>query len=429
MRKAVIRAAAAATVAVTGLAFAQERQSGQEQKPAAGQMERGQSNQPAIGATGKEGAAAPAQGKMGEERQGQGVKTGATAQERGNEGSVAGQRQGGSQTGLREGQAGVQNNQRQGEARSNETLTQKEQAGQAGKQQHGASQAQTERGANTREPGKAAEGQNRTQGAQSEEGQQRAGEANRTENGQGAQTERSGMQGNAAERGGVTKQNREGAGQTAPSPNREGMAHEGQTSTAGTNGAAATVEARGNAHLSSEQASRISDTLRTTAAPAQTSVNIDVNVDEPLPGNVDLMPLPPAVVSIVPEYRGYDYVVVHDEIVIVQPSTRKVVEVIHRSGETHAMGEGVGQGHRLTLNQSQQRLIKETVTREHPREAQVQEQLSYGVTVPQDMTLEPVPQPLIAQIPMIEQYRMFITDGDRILLVDPDTREVVEVIE
>jgi hypothetical protein len=64
MRKAVIRAAAAATVAVTGLAFAQERQSGQEQKPAAGQMERGQSNQPATGATGKEGAAAPAQSKM-----------------------------------------------------------------------------------------------------------------------------------------------------------------------------------------------------------------------------------------------------------------------------------------------------------------------------------------------------------------------------
>jgi hypothetical protein len=31
--------------------------------------------------------------------------------------------------------------------------------------------------------------------------------------------------------------------------------------------------------------------------------------------------------------------------------------------------------------------------------------------------------------PMIEQYRMFITGGDRIVLVDPDTREVVDVIE
>ena len=139
------------------------------------------------------------------------------------------------------------------------------------------------------------------------------------------------------------------------------------------------------------------------------------------------MPLPASIVSIVPEYRGYDYVVVRDEIVIVQPSTRKVVEVIHRGGD--ATREGGGHGHRLTLSQSQQQLIRDTVTREHLPEAHVGEQFSYGVTVPQDVTLEPVPQPLIAQIPMIEQYRMFVIGGDRIVLVDPDTREVVDVIE
>jgi hypothetical protein len=353
---------------------------------------------------------------------------GANAQERGNEGPAAGQ---GTQTRQREGHAGMQNNQRQGEARSNETQTQKEQTGQGGKQEHGASQAQTERGDNTREPEKATEGQNRIQGARNRERQQHAGETNRTENGQATQTERKGMQGSAAERGNVTQQNREGAaGQSATSPNREGMTHEGQTSTAaGTNGGAVTVEARGNAHLSNEQASRIADTLWTTASPAQTRVNIDVNVGEPLPGNLELMPLPPVVVSIVPEYRDYDYVVVHEEIVIVQPTTRKVVEVIRRGGETHAMREGVGHGDRLTLSQSQQQLIRDTVTRDHLPAAQVQEQLSYGVAVPQDVTLEPVPQPLIVQIPMIEQYRMFITGDDRIVLVDPDTREVVDVIE
>ena len=53
-------------------------------------------------------------------------------------------------------------------------------------------------------------------------------------------------------------------GQTATSPNRQGMAHEGQTSTTAATGAA-TVASEGNAHLSNEQASRIADTLRTTA--------------------------------------------------------------------------------------------------------------------------------------------------------------------
>jgi Protein of unknown function (DUF1236) len=407
MRKTVIGAAAAATVALTGLAFA-DQQSGQEkQKPAASQMERGK-----VSATGKEGAATQAQGQTAEERQGQGEKMGATAQERANEGSAAGQRQ--------------------GEAQHTETQTQKELTGQAGKQENGASQIQTERGANRREPGKAAEDQNRMEGAQNRQVQQRAGETNRTENDQPAQTERREMQGSAAERG-------KGGSQTARSPNREGMTHEGrnregmtgegQTSTAaGTNGGSAAVEAKGSAHLSNEQASRIADTLRTTS-PAQTSGNVNVNVGEPLPGSVELLPLPPSIVDIVPEYRGYDYVVVRDEIVIVQPSTRKVVEVIHRGGETHAMGEAIGHGHRLTLSQSQQRLIRDTVTREHLPEAQVGEQFSYGVTVPPDVMLEPVPQPLIAQIPMIEQYRMFVVGGDRIVLVDPDTREVVDVIE
>jgi len=46
-----------------------------------------------------------------------------------------------------------------------------------------------------------------------------------------------------------------------------------------------------------------------------------------LPGNVRLLPPPANVVDLVPEYRGYEYLVANDEIVIVQPSTRSVVEI------------------------------------------------------------------------------------------------------
>jgi hypothetical protein len=34
----------------------------------------------------------------------------------------------------------------------------------------------------------------------------------------------------------------------------------------------------------------------------------------------------------VPEYQGYDYVVANDEVLIVQPSTRHIVEVIGGGG-------------------------------------------------------------------------------------------------
>jgi hypothetical protein len=53
-----------------------------------------------------------------------------------------------------------------------------------------------------------------------------------------------------------------------------------------------------------------------------------VSVGAPLPGNVDVQPLPTVVVNLVPEYRGFDYVVANNDVVIVEPATRKVVEVI-----------------------------------------------------------------------------------------------------
>ena len=72
-----------------------------------------------------------------------------------------------------------------------------------------------------------------------------------------------------------------------------------------------------------------------TATPQ--NINISVNVGANLPGDVDIRPLPPSIIELVPEYRDYDYVVVDDEIVIVQPSTRKVVEIIRTGGQTQAM--------------------------------------------------------------------------------------------
>jgi Protein of unknown function (DUF1236) len=95
------------------------------------------------------------------------------------------------------------------------------------------------------------------------------------------------------------------------------------------------VRATGGARISKERAAEIAKTLMATAKPNHASVS--VNVGGLLPGDIDLEPLPSAVIDIVPEYRDFDYVAVNDEIAIVQPSTRKIVEVIDASGESHAM--------------------------------------------------------------------------------------------
>ncbi len=109
--------------------------------------------------------------------------------------------------------------------------------------------------------------------------------------------------------------------------NRQG---EGQNARGESHVSAQNVHVEGNAHLSNDRAARVADTLMASARPEHLDVN--VRIGAALPGDVYLMPLPSTVVDLMPEYRDYDYVVANDEIVIVQPSTRHVVEVINTGG-------------------------------------------------------------------------------------------------
>jgi hypothetical protein len=235
------------------------------------------------------------------------------------------------------------------------------------------------------------------------------------------------------ERMGQTPQPQKGAGneaQTGPAADHgaaQGQTQSGQNQATGqaTDSAprhgGGNVQAMGSAHISKENASRIADTLMTTASPQ--NVTIKVGVGGLLPGEVDLRPLPPAVVELVPEYRGYDYVVVSEEVFIVEPSTRRVVEIIREGGPTQAM-EGPP---RINLTEAQRRMLADAVRGEGLPEAPVRAELADGATIPADVTLEPVPQAVVVQVPMIERYQLFVAN-DQVVLVDPDTREVVDVV-
>jgi hypothetical protein len=105
-------------------------------------------------------------------------------------------------------------------------------------------------------------------------------------------------------------------------------------------------------------------------------------------------------------------------------STRRVVEVIREGEPTQAMAPGRG---RINPTEPQRRRLFETVHRQHLPEASVGAELSDGSTVPAEVTLEPAPQEVVAEVPMIERYRLFLVN-DRVVLVDPDTREVIGVV-
>lgn len=92
------------------------------------------------------------------------------------------------------------------------------------------------------------------------------------------------------------------------------------------------IRAQGSAEITRDIAARIADLLLATASPQANGVTRDVHVGAPVPGDVDLMPLPTTIADLIPEYRDYEYVVVNNRIVFVKPSTRQVVEVIDAGG-------------------------------------------------------------------------------------------------
>jgi hypothetical protein len=68
--------------------------------------------------------------------------------------------------------------------------------------------------------------------------------------------------------------------------------------------------------------------LRSGSVNRVSNLNVHVAIGTALPRDVVIRPLPPEIVTLVPEYRGYDYVVYNDEIIIIEPSTREIVYII-----------------------------------------------------------------------------------------------------
>jgi hypothetical protein len=82
------------------------------------------------------------------------------------------------------------------------------------------------------------------------------------------------------------------------------------------------------AALSSEQHVKIRDSLRGEKAERLSNVQFSTTVGEMIPETVHLYALPVSIVEDAPQYRGYEYILVGDEILIVNPRTMRIVAVI-----------------------------------------------------------------------------------------------------
>jgi Protein of unknown function (DUF1236) len=126
-------------------------------------------------------------------------------------------------------------------------------------------------------------------------------------------------------------QNREGRDRdqnAAQNRDRNGnMNAEGKSST-DMKSQTTTGQAGSGAKLSSEQRTKITTVIRNEHVSPVTNVNFAISVGTRVPRDVSFHSLPSEVVTIYPEWRGYNYIMVRQQIVVIDPSTFEIVAVL-----------------------------------------------------------------------------------------------------
>jgi hypothetical protein len=94
-------------------------------------------------------------------------------------------------------------------------------------------------------------------------------------------------------------------------------------------------------------------------------------------------------------------------------------------GQTPPAG-GSGQ-EKFNLNQSQERMVSQGLQNEQSQPASPSFQGEVGSKVPDSMNARQLPNEVTSQVPQTRTY-LFVKLPDRILLIDPQTRTVAEVV-
>ena len=216
------------------------------------------------------------------------------------------------------------------------------------------------------------------------------------------------------------------ASNNASTPSSAGAAKTGDAKNGQPSSQNVATPAPNAAPVPPEKAAKINDVISREKVQSVENVNFSISVGVNVPSTVAVHALPESIVEIVPEYRGYDYVVVRDEIVIIQPRTRKIVTVIHRSGSSASNARS---STHISLTAERRRMIKQKLIKSSSsRSARAPARLVVGAEVPQTYEIREFPADVIEESPELKEYD-YVVDEDEVVVVDRRDRRVIEVIE
>ena len=192
------------------------------------------------------------------------------------------------------------------------------------------------------------------------------------------------------------------------------------------------------ADINEQQRARITASISRLNVRPLTNVNFSVSVGVTVPRSVRLEVLPADIVAIVPQYRGYRFAVVRDEIVIVHPRTQKIVAVMPYSGGsgpaqataprggTDAVAQQ-GSGS-ISFSPDQRQTIRRIVVTRETTAIAPAPRIIVGETLPETVVVSEFPETVYRTIPSMRSYR-YVVRGQDVYLIDPASRRVIEVIE
>jgi hypothetical protein len=89
-----------------------------------------------------------------------------------------------------------------------------------------------------------------------------------------------------------------------------------------------TGQAGAGAKLSTEQRTKITTVIRDQHIAPVNNVNFSISVGTRVPREVSFHALPTEIVTVYPEWRGYEYILVRDQILVINPRTLEIVDII-----------------------------------------------------------------------------------------------------
>jgi uncharacterized protein DUF1236 len=94
--------------------------------------------------------------------------------------------------------------------------------------------------------------------------------------------------------------------------------------------ASAAAQSTATRELNLEQQTKIADAITRDAGAPTRDVHFSLAIGNAVPAEVQLRSVPTAVAQVAPQFRDASYVVVEEQIAIVDPQSRKILAVVQR---------------------------------------------------------------------------------------------------